>query len=139
MVGCWALTISSPRHPRRCPSNKRSAHQARALVIEAPAGNQELHGHAVIARPQAHALVAFVGLGHGVHVDLHAQARFGRHLDVTVDICNGALVRRWPSCQIQWVSIAVIAPGAAAATWVNIAREMSKWLLECEPQVRPHS
>ncbi|MNY54760.1 hypothetical protein D3C86_1906680 [compost metagenome] len=33
----------------------------------------------------------------------------------------------------------MISPGAAAATWVNIAREMSKWLLECEPQVRPHS
>lgn len=29
-------------------------------------------------------------------------------------ICSGALVRRWPSCQIQWVSIAVIVPGAAA-------------------------
>ena len=29
--------------------------------------------------------------------------------------------------------------GAAAATWVNIASEISKWLLECEPQVRPNS
>ena len=48
-------------------------------------------------------------------------------------------VRRWPSCQIQCVSIAVISPGAAAATWVNIASETSKWLLECEPQVRPQS
>ena len=30
-------------------------------------------------------------------------------------------------------------PGAAAATCVNIAREISKWLLECEPQVRPNA
>ncbi len=35
--------------------------------------------------------------------------------------------------------MAVTRPGAAAATWVNIAREMSKWLFECEPQVRPKS
>ncbi len=35
--------------------------------------------------------------------------------------------------------MAVTRPGAAAATWVNIASEMSKWLFECEPQVRPHS
>ncbi len=52
---------------------------------------------------------------------------------------NGSHVRRWPSCQIQCVSMAVMLPGAAAATCVNMASEMSKWLLECEPQVRPHS
>ncbi|MNC62146.1 hypothetical protein D3C75_1121390 [compost metagenome] len=52
---------------------------------------------------------------------------------------SGSRVRRWPSCQIQWVSIAVISPGAAAATWVNIANEISKWLFECEPQVSPQS
>jgi hypothetical protein len=40
------------------------------------------------------------------------------------------LVIRCPSCQIQWVSIAVMAPVAAAATWVNIASDTSKWLLE---------
>ena len=44
-----------------------------------------------------------------------------------------------PSCQIQWVSMAVMRPGAAAAQWVNIASEMSKWLFECEPQVRPQA
>ncbi|MNJ81892.1 hypothetical protein D3C77_809400 [compost metagenome] len=33
----------------------------------------------------------------------------------------------------------MISPGAAAATWVNIASEISKWLLECEPQVSPQS
>src|ERR1700753_1158059 len=54
-------------------------------------------------------------------------------------ICSGSLVNAWPSCQIQWVSMAVTLPGAAAPTWVNIASEMSKWLLECEPQVRPLS
>nr|WP_179118078.1 hypothetical protein [Saccharothrix sp. ALI-22-I] len=37
------------------------------------------------------------------------------------------------------MSRAVIGPGAAAPTWVNIASEMSKWLLECEPRVRPKS
>ena len=54
-------------------------------------------------------------------------------------ICSGSFVRRCPSCQIQWVSIAVTRPGAAAPTWVNIASETSKWLFECEPQVRPQS
>ena len=29
-------------------------------------------------------------------------------------IFSGCLVMRWPSCQIQWVSIAVTLPGAAA-------------------------
>jgi hypothetical protein len=37
------------------------------------------------------------------------------------------------------VSIAVTLPGAAAPTWVNMASDTSKWLLECEPQVRPQS
>ena len=46
---------------------------------------------------------------------------------------------RWPSCQIQWVSMAVMSPGAAAATWVNIASDTSKWLLECDPHVRPQA
>ena len=54
-------------------------------------------------------------------------------------IWNGSLVRRWPSCQIQWVSMAVMLPGAAAATWVNMASETSKWLLEWLPQRRPRS
>ena len=35
--------------------------------------------------------------------------------------------------------MAVTRPGAAAATCVNMASETSKWLLECEPQVRPKS
>ncbi len=34
--------------------------------------------------------------------------------------------------------MAVTRPGAAAPTCVNIASEMSKWLFECEPQVRPN-
>lgn len=54
-------------------------------------------------------------------------------------ICSGALVRRWPSCQIQCVSMAVTLPGAAAATCVNMASDTSKWLFECEPQVRPQA
>jgi len=33
----------------------------------------------------------------------------------------------------------VTLPAAAAATCVNIASEISKWLLECEPHVRPQS
>jgi len=36
------------------------------------------------------------------------------------------------------VSIAVTLPGAAAATCVNMASEMSKWLLECESLVMPY-
>ena len=44
-----------------------------------------------------------------------------------------------PSCQIQCVSRAVISPGAAAPTWVNMASETSKWLFECEPEVSPKS
>ena len=37
------------------------------------------------------------------------------------------------------MSIAVTRPGAAAPTCVNIASDTSKWLFECEPQVRPQS
>src|SRR3546814_18378935 len=33
--------------------------------------------------------------------------------------------------------MAVTRPGAAAPTCVNMASETSKWLLECDPQVRP--
>src|SRR5947207_1597637 len=51
-------------------------------------------------------------------------------------ICSGSRVRRCPSCQIQCVSIAVTRPGAAAAACVNIASDTSKWLFECEPQVK---
>ncbi len=54
-------------------------------------------------------------------------------------ICSGLRDRAWPSCQIQWVSRAVMAPGAAAPTWVNMASDTSKWLLECDPHVRPKS
>jgi hypothetical protein len=35
--------------------------------------------------------------------------------------------------------MAVTRPGAAAPTCVNMASETSKWLLLCEPQVRPQS
>ena len=35
--------------------------------------------------------------------------------------------------------MAVMSPGAAAATWVNIASDTSKWLLECEPHVSPQA
>src|SRR5699024_2234291 len=54
-------------------------------------------------------------------------------------ITSGSRVKLCPSCQIQCVSNAVISPGAAAPTCVNIAREMSKWLFECDPHVRPKS
>ena len=43
-----------------------------------------------------------------------------------VAIRNGLRVRCCPSCQIQCVSMAVMAPGAAAATCVTMASEMSK-------------
>ena len=45
--------------------------------------------------------------------------------------------RSRPSCQIQWVSRALYSPGAAAPQWVTMASEMSKWLLEWQPQVSP--
>ena len=55
-------------------------------------------------------------------------------------ICSGALVRRSsPSCQIQWVSMPLSLPGTAAAHWVIMAREISKWLLEWQPHIRPKS
>lgn len=41
-------------------------------------------------------------------------------------ILSGSFVSRWPSCQIQWVSIAVTLPGAAAPTWVNIASDLKE-------------
>lgn len=36
-------------------------------------------------------------------------------------------------------SVVVMCSGAAAATWVNMARETSKWLFECDPQVSPRA
>jgi hypothetical protein len=81
-----------------------------------------------------------VGLLDLGHVQLDPQTRLAwAPARSRLRSCSGSLVRRWPSCQIQWVSIAVTLPGAAAPTWVNMASDTSKWLLECEPQVRPQS
>jgi hypothetical protein len=52
-------------------------------------------------------LVRLVDLG---HVELDAEAGTLGHLDEAARICSGSVVSRWPSCQIQCVSIAVTRP-----------------------------
>ena len=56
------------------------AHQTRPLVIELPARNQILHGHAVIPRAQSHAFVQLMGLGQLIHVQFDAQPSLLWHL-----------------------------------------------------------
>ena len=100
-------------------------------------------GTASDLRRYAHRRQTFIGLMCLLYlfpVQFHAQTGRIRNGNFSVLISSGFLVRRQsPSCQIQWVSIAVGLPGAAAPTWVNIAREISKWLLEWQPQVSPQS
>src|SRR6185369_11876 len=52
-----------------------------ALVVEVPAGDQELHGRRVVARPQSHVLVGLMGLFDFGHVDLDTQAGLFRDAD----------------------------------------------------------
>src|SRR5690242_10339235 len=46
-----------------------SPHQAWALVVECPTGNQELHRRGVVAGTEAMLLVQFVRFGDLIHVD----------------------------------------------------------------------
>ncbi len=79
------------------------------LVVELPAGNQVLHGDGIVARAQAvlqyRALARLQRLPH-VHGRCPGPAS-GAPRTRPPTICSGSLVRRWPSCQIQWVSMAV--------------------------------
>src|SRR5206468_12724147 len=56
-----------------------SAHQARALVVEGPARDQELHRDRVVARAQAHVLVRLVRLFQFRLIEFDAQARLFGH------------------------------------------------------------
>ncbi len=74
---------------------------------------------------------------HLIHIELNAQPGLVGTCTMPPLISNGSLVRRWlPSCQIsEWVSIAVILPGAATIGSMGSYRQqrnISKWLLECE-------
>src|SRR6185369_7822979 len=64
-------------------TGKRSAHQARALGIELPAGNQVLHGVSVIAAAEPDGLVETMRLFHFLHIDLDAESGFVGHGDLS--------------------------------------------------------
>ncbi len=109
-----------------------------AFTVKGPAGDQVLHRACVVTRTARQTFIGLMCLLYLFPVQFHAQTGRIRNGNFSVLISSGFLVRRQsPSCQIQWVSIAVGLPGAAAPTWVNIAREISKWLLEWQPQVSP--
>ena len=81
----------------------------------------------VVARAEPVRLVERVRLLHLIVMSISTpRPGFSGTATLPPTICSGSRVSRWPSCQIQCVSIAVILPGAAAATCVNIASEMSK-------------
>ena len=73
-------------------------------------------------------------------VELDAQARPVRYPDLAADDLQriggqpvGALLPDPVGVERR------VLADAAAPTWVNIASETSRWLLECEPQTRPWS
>src|SRR6185437_4328988 len=102
------------------------ADHARALVIELPSWHEKLHCTRVIANTQPSLIVERMRTFHLLQIDLHTQpVRSGTRM-LPSSIRSGSLVRRCPSCHIQCVSMAVILPGAAAATCVIIASETSK-------------
>ncbi len=110
------------------------SYHARTFIVESPLWDQVLHRQRVITRAQAVFLVKLMRFHDWSISSSTPSPGVAGTCTMPPLISNGCLVRRWlPSCQIQWVSMAVMLPGAAAATWVNIASEMSKWLLEWEP------
>src|SRR5690242_9087735 len=65
-----------------CP--KSSAYQARTLVVELPARNQELHGGGVVPRASSNRFVELIGLLHLRHIELNAEAAFFRYFQFAV-------------------------------------------------------
>lgn len=120
--------------------NRKSANQAGALGIEGPAGDQVLHANGVVPAAQAVVQVELVGLLELLPVQLHAQAGPLRQIDAAVHN-----LQRRPGQALQPllpdpVGVdAVELTGTAAAHWVIMAREISKWLLEWQPHIRPKS
>ena len=85
-----------------------------------------MHRHRVVARADTVRFVECVRLLDLPKVNLDPESWPLRQLDHAAADRKRSFVNRWPSWQIQCVSIAVTRPGAAAATCVNIASEMLK-------------
>ena len=114
--------------------------QRRTFAVERPARDQVLHGDGVVAGAESLAPgTARARRRPRPRRDRRRGPARRARRDSRRRSRTARLVIRCPSCQIQWVSMAVMSPGAAAATWVNIASDTSKWLLECEPHVSPHA
>ncbi len=95
------------------------------FTVKGPAGDQVLHRACVVTRTARQTFIGLMCLLYLFPVQFHAQTGRIRNGNFSVLISSGFWVRRQsPSCQIQWVSIAVGLPGAAAPTWVNIARDI---------------
>ena len=50
------------------------ANEARPFWVEAPSGNEVVHGGGVIARTLAELAIQFVGMGDAIHIQVNAQA-----------------------------------------------------------------
>jgi hypothetical protein len=103
-----------------------SRNQTKYLGIERPARYEESHRSAIVTGIGTEVVVESVGLLNSWHVNVDAAP--GAIGQGEAPIANE---KRFPgqllsTCQIQRVSIAVILPGAAAATWLNMASEISK-------------
>ena len=85
--------------------------KARTLGIKGPARHQVLHRGAIVALSEAQPAVECVSSFNALHVKLYAKPGPVWYHDRAVDDSNGSPVRRWPSCQIQCVSMAVTFPG----------------------------
>ena len=72
-----------------------------------------LHGDRVVARAQTMAQVAGAPSTSAMSSSTPRPGPL-RHLTLPPSIFSGSFVRRWPSRQIQWVSIAVTWPGGGA-------------------------
>ena len=91
-----------------------------------PSGNQKLHSDGVIATSGSDALMKTMCLVDAGPVQFDAETGALRNIVAPPVMRNGSHVNRCPSSQIQCVSTTVTVPSAAAATWVNIASEISK-------------
>src|SRR6185437_16285491 len=72
------------RKSRRSGVSRSSAYQARALVVELPAWDEELHGRRIVAPGGANGAVEPVCVFHFRHIELDAEARLFGHFQFTV-------------------------------------------------------
>ena len=101
------------------------SYHARTFIVESPLWDQVLHRQRVITRAQAVFLVKLMRFHDWSISSSTPSPGVAGTCTMPPLISNGCLVRRWlPSRQIQWVSMAVMLPGAAAATGEHRQRDV---------------